>query len=256
MAQTTEPLTTTATDPFVAPHPDQAGPVTAEELASTLAVGTGVLVGRYSVDLETGRWWWSEEVTTIHGYEADEVSPDPDVLRRHQHSDERERLVKESLAALRSGRAFACSHRIVDAHGRTRDLVVTGQARRSRETGGEQVVGYIVDITPVRKQAVEQQVKRAIDAAYVSAAAIERTKGVLMAVHGLDEDAAEAMLVQQAGATGAGLRQTAAQVMTQLASGPGLGQDACKTVDQTFDAVVPDRRPHMREAQLARRRAS
>lgn len=256
MAQTTEPLTTTPTDPFVAPHPEATGPVTAEELAGTLAVGTGLLVGRYRVDLGTGRWWWSEEVTTMHGYEAGEVSPSPDVLRRHQHSDEREKLVKESLASLRAGREFACSHRIVDAHGRTRDLLVTGQARRPRGKGSEQVVGYIVDVTPVRKQAVDQQVKRAIDAAYVSAASIERAKGVLMAVHGLDEDAAEAMLVQQAGATGAGLRQTAGQVMAQLAAGPGLGEGAREQVDRTFDAVVPDRRPHMREAQLARRRAS
>lgn len=229
--------------------------MTAEELAGALAVGTGLLVGRYSVDLMTGRWWWSDEVTTMHGYEVGEVLPHPDLLRRHQHADERQRLVKEVLAALRSGRAFACSHRIVDAHGRTRDLLVTGQARRSRTTGSEQVVGYVVDVTPVGKQAVGQQVKRAIDAAYVSAASIERAKGVLMAVHGLDEDAAEAMLVQQAGATGAGLRQTSAQIMAQLAAGPGLGQDARETVDRTFDAVVPDRRPHMREAQLARRRA-
>lgn len=255
MAQTTEPLPATG-DPFVAPHPEEARPVAAEELGAALAVGTGLLVGRYRVDLATGRWWWSDEISTIHGYAPGEVEPSLDLLRRHQHADERERLVKESLASLRAGRPFACSHRIVDAHGRNRDLLVIGQARRQRTAGTDQVVGYIVDVTPVRRQAVEQQVKRAIDAAYVSAASIERAKGVLMAVHGIDEDAAEALLVQRSGATGAGLRQTSSQIMAGLSSGPGLGEHACEQVDQTFGTVVPDRRPHMREAQLARRRTS
>ncbi|GAA1985342.1 hypothetical protein GCM10009718_23350 [Isoptericola halotolerans] len=255
MTQTTEPLST-PTEPFVAAEPQEPRSLGAEELAAALAVGTGLLVGRYSADLQSGRWWWSDEVSTIHGYAPGEVEPSLEVLRRHQHADDRERLVKESLAALRSGRTFACSHRIVDAHGRNRDLLITGQARRGRTTGVDQIVGYVVDVTPVRRQAVEQQVKRAIDAAYVSAASIERAKGVLMAVHGIDEDAAESLLVQRSGETGAGLRQTAAQVMAALASAPGLGEHAAEQVEEVFGAVVPDRRPHMRDAQLARRRSN
>lgn len=254
MAQMTE-TSPRSGDPFVAPHPQGPRPIAAEELEAALAVGTGLLVGRYRVDLESGGWWWSDEVWTIHGYHPGEIEPSLDLLRRHQHADERARLVKESLAALRSGRPFACAHRIVDAHGRNRDLLVTGQLR-ARGASGAQLVGYVVDVTPVRRQAVEQQVKRAIDAAYVSAASIERAKGVLMAVHGIDEDEAEALLTQRSSETGAGLRQTARQVMETLSAGAGLGDHATERVDETFAAVVPDQRPHMRDAQLTRRRTS
>ncbi|WP_407317887.1 PAS and ANTAR domain-containing protein [Isoptericola halotolerans] len=256
MAQMTE-TSPRGGDPFGAPEPQPQGsrPIAAEDLEAALAVGTGLLVGRYRVDLDSGTWWWSDEVWTIHGYAPGDVEPSLELLRRHQHADERGRLVRESLAALRSGRPFACSHRIVDAHGRNRDLLVTGQLR-ARGTSSSQVVGYVVDVTPVRRQAVEQQVKRAIDAAYVSAAAIERAKGVLMAVHGIDEDEAEALLTHRASETGAGLRHTARQVMEKLAAGAGLGDHATEQIDETFAAVVPDQRPHMRDAQLTRRRTS
>ena len=45
------------------------------------------------------------------------------------------------------------------------------------------------------------------------------------------------------------------QVMAALAGGSGLGDHATDRVEEVFGAVVPDRRPHMRDAQLARRRA-
>ncbi|WP_402465542.1 PAS and ANTAR domain-containing protein [Isoptericola aurantiacus] len=250
------PVPTTSTrgsDPFVVPREPGTGPITVEEFASGVAVGTGLLVGRYHVDLTAGRWWWSDEIWTMYGYRPGELEPGLDLLRRHQHAGERDRVIKDALHSLHSGRAFACSHRIVDAHGRNHCLLVTGQARSSG-TGPSRIVGYVVDVTPVRQEAVEQQTRRAIDAAYVSAASIERAKGVLMAVHGIDEDRAEDILVRESGVTGAGLRDTAAQVISHLSRGDGLGDLAVDGLREAFAVVTPQRRPHIRDAHLARRR--
>ncbi|CAM3652592.1 PAS and ANTAR domain-containing protein [Isoptericola cucumis] len=226
------------------------------DLAPALAVGTQLLIGRYRVDLRADSWWWSDEVFLLHGYEPGQVEPGLDVLRAHQHPDERDRVVREAISSLRSGRPFACGHRSVDAHGRTRTLLVTGQARRAQDGRSSEVAGYVVDTTPLQREAVARDVRRAIDAAFVSAAAIEQAKGVLMATRGVDSDTAERLLAEAAGATGCGLRDAAAQLMAALARGDGFGDLADRQVKGALDSVQPSRRPHVHEAQLARRRSA
>jgi hypothetical protein len=239
--------------PDVATRRRKTRPAYAEDLTSALAVGTHLVIGQYRIGLESGRWWWSPELYRMHGYEPADVEPGPDMLRAHQHPDDKDRVLHEVLAALRARRPFACGHRIVDARGRTRTLLVTGQARQSQAGELQEVAGYVVEATPLQKEALERHAKRSVDTAFVTVAVIEQAKGVLMAARGIDAADAESALVDTAGAAGTGLRETAAQLMDAANDAGGLGPSAARWVDTTLAGVRPSERPRAHDPQLARR---
>ncbi|MFD6176582.1 MULTISPECIES: PAS and ANTAR domain-containing protein [unclassified Isoptericola] len=240
----------TTTTPADSDHP------TAEQVVEALAVGTNLLTGSYRADPASGRWWWSDEVDVMFGHKPGELEPGAATLEGRLHPDERERVVRDAVRTLALGGPVTTARRIVDAHGRTRTLLFTAQARRSRDVGASEVAGYVVDVTPVQREAVQREVRRAIDSAFVSAASIERAKGVLMAVHGVTDEQAESMLTEAAGATGATLREAATQMMAHLAKADGFGRRAKEGVREALDEVKPAKRPHVHEPQLARRRAA
>jgi len=231
-------------------------PADTGHLTSALAVGTHLLTGTYRADVESGRWWWSDEVDAMLGHQPGAVEPGPEALTARLHPDEHDRIVRDAGRTLSAGSAVTTARRVVDAHGRARTLLVTVQARRSRHGGAPELAGYVVDVTPVQREAVQRDVRRALDSAFVSAASIERAKGVLMALHGGDESEAESMLTEAAGAANATLREAATQMMTQLSRGEGFGRRAKEAVREALAAVKPAKRPHVHEAQLARRRAA
>lgn len=234
--------------------PDQTARVRPAALAEVLAVGTHLLVGQYRVELSSGTWWWSDEVYTMHGWTPGDVEPGLDALRSRKHPDDRARVVRAATDALRSGRPFACAHRIVDGHGKARSVVVTGQGRRDERGRVVEIAGYVVDATPSQKEALERESQRAVTRAFVSQAAVEQVKGVLMAVYGVDDGAAARLLADAALEAGVPVHETATQVMRALTSAGGVGPTAEATVAGALAAVRPVARPRAHEAQLARRR--
>src|SRR5690606_3824569 len=127
---------------------------------------------------------------------------------------------------LRAARPFTCAQRIVDAHGRSRTLLVTGQGVRTEH--GPEIVGQVADVTPLQREAVTREARRAVDGAMASAAVIEQARGVLMAVHGLTEEDALTRLTERAAATGADLRAVATQLVGGLSGSGGLGAPAAR----------------------------
>jgi PAS domain-containing protein len=234
---------------------DAEGPTqgfSAADLSRTLGLGTNLLVGRYSVDLASGTWWWSDEVYTMHGWKRDEIEPGLEALRSRKHPDDRSRVVRAAGEALRLGRPFACAHRIVDRSGRTRSVVVTGQG--SQASGqSPKLVGYVVDVTPVQKEALDRRSEAVVNRAFVSQATIEQVKGVIIAVRGVDEAKATDILVGAARDAGVSLRLAADQVMTSLQK---RGDGAIATVDaldEALAAVHPVSRPRGHDPLLTRR---
>lgn len=234
--------------------PAQAVPVRPATLAEVLAVGTHLLVGQYRVELGTGSWWWSDEVYTMHGWAPGEVEAGLEALRSRKHPDDRARVVRAGTDALRSGRPFSCAHRIVDGHGKARSVVVTGQGRRDERGRVVEIAGYVVDVTPAQRETLERESQRAVTRAFVSQAAVEQVKGVLMAVHGVDDVTAARLLAEAAGEAGVPVQETAAQVMRSLTQAGGVGPTAEATLAGALAAVRPVARPRAHEAQLARRR--
>ncbi|MCK9795465.1 PAS domain-containing protein [Isoptericola sp. 4D.3] len=239
-------------------------------LAELLGAGNQLLVGRYRVDVATGAWWWSDEVHRIFGREPGAIAAGPEVLRAHLHPDDRERLSRTAAVALATGRPFAGAHRIVDDHGRTHTVVVTGQERQGPDGSASQLVGYVIDASPVVREVLDREAHRAVSRAFVAAAAGERAKGAIMAVCGVDESVATEVLADAGAQVGVSAQSAGEQVMKELARpvgdrGPELtaaevvrsappAQDAADRISRALAAVRPVERPHGHDAQLARRR--
>lgn len=241
-----------------------------DDLAELLGAGSQLLVGQYRVDVATGAWWWSDEVFRIFGREPGSIAPGPEVLRAHLHPDDRDRLSRTAAVALGAGRPFSGAHRVVDDHGRTHTVVVTGQARHGVDGTSSQIVGYVVDASPVVRDVLEREAHRAVSRAFVAAAATERAKGAIMAVCGVDESVAAEVLADAGAQVGVSAQSAGEQVMKELArpvadhgaeltaaevvrSAPPA-QDAADRLSQALAAVGPVERPHGHDAQLARRR--
>lgn len=227
-------------------------PVDLTALAHALAAGTQLLVGQYRVDLSTGHWWWSDEVYLMHGRSPGEIDPSVEVMRSRKHPDDRNRLSRAATVALRTGRPFACAHRIVDQQGRTHSVVVTGQGRRGPDSAKvAQIAGYVMDVSPVLREALDRESDQAVSRAFVTAAAVEQAKGAIMALRGVDDVTARAMLADAASEAGAPISTAGAQVMEALARS-GVADDV--TLKEALASVHPVERPRGHEAQLARRR--
>jgi hypothetical protein len=230
----------------------------AGDLAHALGLGTNLLVGSYRVDITSGTWWWSDELYTMHGWRRHEVQPCLEALRSRKHPDDRARVVRAAAEALRTGRPFACAHRIVDRKGRTRSVVVIGQGRRSGPARSPELVGYVIDVTPVQKEALARKSEAVVTRAFVSQAVIEQAKGVIMAVRGVSEETAGRLLHEAAQRVDIPLRLAADQVMARLrADGEradrergGITQEG---LARALDGVEPVGRPRGHDPLLTRR---
>ncbi|WP_454860477.1 PAS and ANTAR domain-containing protein [Promicromonospora soli] len=227
--------------------------ISAGDLAQALGLGTNLLVGRYRVELGSGTWWWSDEVYTMHGWRPHEVEPSLEALRSRKHPDDRVRVVRAATEALRFGRPFACSHRIVDRKGRTRSLVVIGQGRRGGPDRSPELVGYVIDVTPVQKEALARRTDGAVTRAFVNQAVIEQAKGAIAAVSDVDDEAAGHLLLGAASRAGIPLRLAADQVMARLRAENGKRGLTQAAVTRALEGVEPVGRPRGHDPLLTRR---
>ncbi len=162
-----------------------------EALEAALAAGTRPPVGRYRLDLATGRWVWSDEVYLMHGFQPGQVVPTTDLMLSHKHPEDRARVDGVLRTAAETGEPFSSVHRIYDAQGAVRTLAVTGQGRRDPDTGEvRDLVGYFIDVTEANREAAQRAATESIRASAERRAAIEQAKGVLMVAFGVDGDEA------------------------------------------------------------------
>lgn len=164
---------------------------TEETLEAALAPGHQVPLGRYRLDLTTGTWAWSDEVFAMHGFSPGEVVPTTELVLAHKHPRDRERVDHVLRKAATTGMPFSSVHRIVDAHGRTRTLAVTGQAKRDPGSGTiTELYGYFIDVTEPSREHAQREATVSIRAAAEYRASIEQAKGVIMVAFGLDAEEA------------------------------------------------------------------
>jgi PAS domain-containing protein len=156
---------------------------------TALAAGLQPPVGRYRLDLETGRWAWSDEVYIMHGFQPGEIVPTTELMLAHKHPEDRARVDGVLREAAMTGEPFSSVHRIYDAKGVIRTLAVTGQGRRDPESGKiSELVGYFIDVTESHREAARREATESIRASAERRAAIEQAKGVLMVAYGVDAD--------------------------------------------------------------------
>jgi PAS domain S-box-containing protein len=136
-----------------------------------------------------GRWEWSPQVQSIHGYPPGTVTPTTALVLSHDHPDEDHPIVATLEGVRRQSRPSRTTHRIVDARGNTRRVLVIAEAiadPSGRVVGAQ---GYYVDVTPT-EDATQERITAAVAEIAEQRGAIEQAKGMLMLVYGIDADAA------------------------------------------------------------------
>lgn len=167
--------------------------------------------GTFRFFVDGQRWEWSDTVARMHGYRPGTVVPTTELLLRHKHPDDRER-VAAVLDRVSRGGLFSSRHRIVDTRGRTHWVVVVGD-NMFDETGAViGTAGFYIDVT----KELQSQITTTISGLASSRARIEQAKGVLMATYGVTEDRAFEILVWRSQQTNIKVRELAERFMEAI----------------------------------------
>jgi len=218
------------------PAPGDA-PAPLEATLAALGAGLPQPVGRFRVDLRTGRWWWSDEVYAMHGFGPGEVVPTTSLVLAHKHPDDRDGVADVIARVARRGQAFGSMHRIVDATGRARMLAVAAQGRRSRTDGRVvEISGYFVDVTLSHEAAARREATASIRSADASRSVIEQAKGVLMVAFGVGPDDAFELLRQRSNHSNVPVRELA----RRLVGGLGTDGDVVEAARERVDEILTD----------------
>ena len=151
------------------------------------------MAGRWRYERGTGEWWWSEEMSTLHGPDPDGLGPCTEALVAAQHPDDRPRTIDALSAAITAAQAFCLEVR-VRAGGGYRPVVLLGEPRLDEEGRVAAVEGLAVD-SP-RPGSGEDRVRAPetegaqMRTAMTSRAPIEQAKGVLMLLTGCGDQVA------------------------------------------------------------------
>ena len=177
-----------------------------------LGLGEPQRVGKFRFFLDGQRWEWSDTVARMHGYEPGQVEPTTELLLQHKHPEDRER-VDAVLQRVMSGEQFSSRHRIVDAAGRTRRVVVVGDRMHDGRGVTTGTTGFYVDVT----ESLNSEIGDVLSAVADARAQIEQAKGVLMAAYGITAEHAFEILVWRSQSTNLKLRDFAARFLMTMA---------------------------------------
>lgn len=188
------------------------GPQHHEDSTST---GTRV-TGRFAYDAATSHWQWSDQMFAIHGFEPGEIVPTTELVVAHQHPEDRDRVLAAIRAAVADGVPFSSFHRLVDATGATRSVVVVGEGAPGPDGALARVTGYVIDVTEPQRARLQDEVRDAVHEFRARAAVIEQAKGILMQHHGISDDEAFAMLREHSQQTNVKVHTVAEQMIRHV----------------------------------------
>jgi hypothetical protein len=201
----------------------------------------GRVAGRYRYNRQSGDWWWSPEIFTLHGLPPGSPQPGTEDCLRYQHVEDRARVLEAISGACTAGLDFALETRIVRSDGQERDVVLVGEACRDDVGVIIAVEGLAIDITechppgsPSERAAALQAEVGQMRAAMASRAAIEQAKGILMLLTCCGDQVAFDLLAHISSHTHRKVRDVAL-VITESAAGRtvlpddirGIIRDAC-----------------------------
>jgi hypothetical protein len=169
---------------------------------------------RYLFDDES--WEWSTELERLYGYEAGTVAPSTELILSHEDPRERGRLAQVLQAARNAKGHFSIEHRMVDARGRAREVVIAGDAVLDAVGAVAGLSGFYVDVTPPDERAVQRSVTAAVTDFTEHRAGIEQAKGMLMLVYDLSAEAAFDLLKWRSQETNTKLRALAEQTLVDF----------------------------------------
>ena len=213
-----------------------------DRVRDPLGAGAPQRIGWFRFYFDDGRWEWSPQVEKMHGYRPGSVTPTTEMVLTHKHPDDY-RQIADTLDLIRQTRqAFSSRHRIIDVQGRVHHVVVVGDLLREIDGTVIGTHGYYVDVTPSEREH-QDQVTAAVAVIAESRADIERTKGMLMLIYGMDEPAAFELLKWRSQETNTKLRLLAAQIAADFVALSGSRElpRSIRLRQTAIDRTPPDR---------------
>jgi hypothetical protein len=151
-------------------------------------------VGYFTYIVQDDYWSWSPGLYALHGYEPSEVEPSTELMLRHKHPEDTARTLDVLETVIRDAAPFSCYHRIIDTHDRVRYVLSVGRGLLGAQGRVEQVTGFFVDLTEVRRSETQQEVDAALIEIAKTRSVIDQAKGIVMLGSGCDADGAFAIL--------------------------------------------------------------
>jgi PAS domain S-box-containing protein len=159
-------------------------------LEQALAGGAPQRVGWFRFYFDDQRWEWSEQVQRMHGYEPGTVTPTTELVLAHKHPEDRGQVAATIDDILNTHKPFSTRHRIVDTSGNVHYVLVVGDRLYDGQGAVVGTHGFYVDVSRLPDPEHEDRVTAKLAEIAENRAAIEQTKGMLMLIYGIDDDAA------------------------------------------------------------------
>jgi len=112
----------------------------------------------------------------------------------HKHPDDRGQVAATIDQILNTHQAFSTRHRIIDTGGTVRHIVVVGDQLFDDQGEVIGTHGFYIDVSPLPEQAQEALVTAKLAEISENRAGIEQTKGMLMLIYGINDNAAFELL--------------------------------------------------------------
>ncbi|OBI99556.1 PAS and ANTAR domain-containing protein [Mycobacterium sp. 1465703.0] len=159
-----------------------------------LAGATPQRVGWFRFYFEGRRWVWSDQVQRMHGYAPGTVTPTTELVLSHKHPADRPEVADGINDMIKRRQAFSTRHRIVDTGGMIHHVMVVGDQFCDDSGNVIGTHGFYIEITPSPARSREDSISAKVAEIAGRRGVIDRTKGMLMLIYGIDEDAAFNML--------------------------------------------------------------
>jgi PAS domain S-box-containing protein len=200
------------------------------DVEQALAGGVPQRVGWFRFYFADQRWEWSEQVQRIHGYEPGTVTPTTDLVLAHKHPEDRRQVAATIDQILNKHEAFSTRHRIIDTDGNVRHIVVVGDQLFDEHGEVTGTHGFYIDVSPLPEQVQEDLVTAKLAEISQNRAGIEQTKGMLMLIYGVNDNAAFNLLKWLSQEANVKLRLLAEQISEDF-RGAGLAVNSQSEFD-------------------------
>jgi ANTAR domain/PAS fold len=195
----------------------KAAPVDEGPTTNALVGGSPRRAGWFRFHLDADRWEWAPEVSRIHGYELDTMTPDTDQVLSHGHPDDHARVVAAIDQIRRGHGAFSTRYRIIDARGHARHVLVEGDDLRDEAGDFVGRHGFYIDVTPTMAD-IEDRVTETVAEITSARAVIDQAKGMLSVIYDITGETAFAVLRWRSQVTNTKLRALAEQLIVDFRS--------------------------------------
>lgn len=175
--------------------------------------------GTFHFARRTGTWTWSEQVYAIYGFTPGDVVPTTELILSHQHPEDRGEVRQLLEDALETGRPHSVWHRLVDAHGTTRQVVTLSVGDFGADGALEGVSGFLVDLSEAVRRTTAREVDETMEMMSQSRPAIDQAKGALMLTYRVDGEDAFTLLRRYSQLVNVKVREVAREVVEALAEG-------------------------------------